>query len=41
LVVEDERSIALLIEETLVDLGYEIAATIAQLAQACKSQPQP
>jgi CheY-like chemotaxis protein len=36
LVVEDEGSIALLIEDMLIDLGCQIAASVAQLAQACK-----
>src|SRR5690349_20437605 len=35
LVVEDEGSIALLIEDMLADLGCEIVASAASLAQGC------
>jgi CheY-like chemotaxis protein len=35
LVVEDEGSVALLIEDFLAELGYEVAASAARLAQAC------
>jgi DNA-binding response OmpR family regulator len=35
LVVEDEGSVALLLEDMLVTLGCEIAASVARLAQAC------
>ena len=36
LVVEDEGSVALLIEEMLLDLGCEIAASVARLTDACR-----
>jgi CheY-like chemotaxis protein len=36
LVVEDEGAVALLIEDMLLDLGCEIAATAAELAKACQ-----
>src|ERR1044071_3514388 len=36
LVAEDEGSIALLIEDMLLDFGCEIAASAARLAVACK-----
>lgn len=36
LVVEDEGAIALLIEDMLLDLGCEIAATAAELGKACE-----
>jgi CheY-like chemotaxis protein len=36
LVVEDEGAIALLIEDMLTDLGFEIAASAAELGQACE-----
>jgi CheY-like chemotaxis protein len=36
LVVEDESSVALLIEDMLAELGCEIAASVARLAQACE-----
>src|SRR5437764_13779584 len=35
LVVEDEGSIALMLEDMLGALGCEIAASVARLAQAC------
>jgi CheY-like chemotaxis protein len=35
LVVEDEASIALMIEDMLQDLGCEIAASVARLGDAC------
>jgi CheY-like chemotaxis protein len=35
LVVEDEGSVALLLEDMLAELGCEIAASVARLAQAC------
>ncbi len=34
LIVEDEALIAMLLEEMLTDLGYELAGTAATLAQA-------
>jgi CheY-like chemotaxis protein len=36
LVVEDEGSVALLIEDMLEDLGCEITASAARLAEACR-----
>lgn len=36
LVVEDEGAVALMIEGMLQDLGCEIAASVARLADACK-----
>lgn len=36
LVVEDEGAVALLIEDMLLDLGCEIAATAAELCKACE-----
>jgi CheY-like chemotaxis protein len=36
LVVEDEGSVALLIEDMLLELGCEIAASVARVAEACK-----
>lgn len=37
LVVEDEGAIALMIEDMLESLGCEIAASVARLAEACKT----
>jgi CheY-like chemotaxis protein len=37
LLVEDEGSIAFLIEDMLQELGFEIAASVATLAGACKA----
>jgi CheY-like chemotaxis protein len=34
-VIEDEGAIALLLEDMLSELGYEIAASAARLAKAC------
>lgn len=36
LVVEDEGAVALLIEDMLLDLGCEIAASTAELQRACE-----
>jgi CheY-like chemotaxis protein len=36
LVVEDEGSVAMMIEDMLEELGYEIAASLARLADACR-----
>jgi DNA-binding response OmpR family regulator len=36
LLVEDEGMVALLIEEMLTDLGVEIVASVARLADACE-----
>jgi CheY-like chemotaxis protein len=36
LVVEDEGTVALMIEDMLQDLGCEIAASIARFADACR-----
>jgi CheY-like chemotaxis protein len=36
LVVEDEGAVALLIEDMLLDLGCEVAASVAQLDRACE-----
>ena len=36
LIVEDEGAVALLIEDMLVDLGCEIAASVAELGRACE-----
>jgi CheY-like chemotaxis protein len=35
IVVEDEASVALLIEDMLLDLGCEVLASAAQLSRAC------
>lgn len=36
LVVEDEGGVALLIEDMLLDLGCEIAGSVARVAKACE-----
>jgi CheY-like chemotaxis protein len=36
LIVEDEGAVALLIEDMLLDLGCEIAASVAELGRACE-----
>ena len=38
-VVEDEGVVALMIEDLLLDLGCEIAASVSQLADACRMAP--
>ena len=36
LVVEDEALVSMLIEDTLVDLGHEVAAVASRLPEACE-----
>jgi CheY-like chemotaxis protein len=35
LIVEDEALVSMLIEDTVVDLGYEVAAVASRLQEAC------
>lgn len=36
MVVEDEGGVALLVEDMLLELGFEIVASVARLADACE-----
>jgi CheY-like chemotaxis protein len=36
LIVEDEALVSMLIEDTVVDLGYEVAAVASRLQEACE-----